>query len=132
MAGGGRVLEQGSHDVLIGASSEDIRLRTTVLLDGEPVRPASGGPAGLAEAGGGWRAPTSTSSQPGTAIVGRTRSAGDTVTPVGSGSGELAYRSCDFGTGVTGRGPAPEGSGAGPLPHGGDAPILNLPENGSH
>jgi beta-glucosidase len=39
--------------------------------------------------------------QSGIAIVDRTRTAGDAVTPA-EGTAELVYRACDFGAGVTG------------------------------
>lgn len=38
--------------------------------------------------------------QSGVAIVDRTRTAGDAVTPADGGAAELVYRACDFGTGV--------------------------------
>ncbi|WP_141311070.1 glycoside hydrolase family 3 C-terminal domain-containing protein [Streptomyces spinoverrucosus] len=86
-------LYPGPYDVLIGASSEDIRLRTTVTLDGEPATPRAVVRRGLDAA--------DFDEQSGTEIVDRTKTSGDAVTPVGGGSGELVYRACDFGTGVT-------------------------------
>ncbi|MER7841443.1 glycoside hydrolase family 3 C-terminal domain-containing protein [Streptomyces sp. NPDC096040] len=87
-------LEQGPYDVLVGASSEDIRLRTTVILDGAQAAPRDvvsrrGLPAADFD------------EQSGIAIVDRTKSEGDAVTPKGDGLGELVYRDCDFGQGVT-------------------------------
>ncbi|MGW2964020.1 glycoside hydrolase family 3 C-terminal domain-containing protein [Streptomyces sp. NPDC001220] len=88
-----RRLEQGPYDVLVGASSEDIRLRTTVVLDGEQAAPRDvTSERGLDAAG--------FDEQSGIAIVDRTRTAGDAVTPKGDGLGELVYRDCDFGQGV--------------------------------
>ncbi|MBV7698057.1 glycoside hydrolase family 3 C-terminal domain-containing protein [Streptomyces sp. TRM70350] len=86
-------LEPGAYDILIGASSEDIRLRTTVTLDGEPATPRAVVRRGLEAA--------DFDEQSGTEIVDRTKTSGDAVTPVDGGSGELVYRACDFGTGVT-------------------------------
>ncbi|MER5531027.1 glycoside hydrolase family 3 C-terminal domain-containing protein [Streptomyces sp. NPDC002677] len=87
-------LEQGPYEVLVGASSEDVRLRTTVILDGEPAVPRDvTAQHGLEVAG--------FDDQSGIAIVDRTRTAGDAVTPKGDGLGELVYRDCDFGQGVT-------------------------------
>ncbi|WP_217554913.1 glycoside hydrolase family 3 protein [Streptomyces sp. GbtcB6] len=93
VARGGRRLEAGAYDVLAGASSEDIRLRTTVVLDGEPAAPRPAAEHGLAAA--------DFDEQSGIAIVDRTRTEGDAVTPGGDGPGELVYRDCDFGAGVT-------------------------------
>lgn len=86
-------LEPGSYELLIGASSEDVRLRTTVSLDGEPAAPRALLRQGLSAA--------DFDEQSGGEIVDRTRAAGDAVTPVLGGTAELTYRHCDFGTGVT-------------------------------
>lgn len=91
---GARRLEPGPYDVLVGASSEDIRLRTTLVLDGEPATPRPVAEHGLDAAG--------FDEQSGIAIVDRTRTEGDAVTPEDAGTGELVYRDCDFGAGVTG------------------------------
>ncbi|MEU1401291.1 glycoside hydrolase family 3 C-terminal domain-containing protein [Streptomyces sp. NPDC005728] len=93
VAQGGRRLEQGPYDLLLGASSEDIRLRTTLTLDGEPPAPRAAARRGLDAA--------DFDEQSGIAIVDRTKTAGDAVTPAEGVSGELVYRSCDFGDGVT-------------------------------
>ncbi|GGN11876.1 glycoside hydrolase family 3 protein [Streptomyces fuscichromogenes] len=94
VARGGHRLEAGPYDVLAGASSEDIRLRTTVVLDGEPAAPRPVAEHGLAAA--------DFDEQSGIAIVDRTKAQGDAVTAAGDGAGELVYRGCDFGSGVTG------------------------------
>ncbi|MFD7404776.1 glycoside hydrolase family 3 C-terminal domain-containing protein [Streptomyces sp. NPDC059866] len=86
-------LEPGPYDILVGASSEDIRLRTTVTLTGEPAAPRPVTELGLDAA--------DFDEQSGTEIVDRTKTSGDAVTPVAGGTGELIYRACDFGTGVT-------------------------------
>ncbi|MDN0199771.1 glycoside hydrolase family 3 C-terminal domain-containing protein [Streptomyces sp. S.PNR 29] len=86
-------LEPGPYALLAGASSEDVRLRTTVTLDGEPVAPRPVVRRGLAAA--------DFDEQSGTEIVDRTKVSGDAVTPVAGTSGELVYRACDFGAGVT-------------------------------
>ncbi|MFE0675189.1 glycoside hydrolase family 3 C-terminal domain-containing protein [Streptomyces sp. NPDC058867] len=86
-------LDPGPYELLVGGSSEDVRLRTTVLLAGTPVPPRAVREHGLAAA--------DFDEQSGTAIVDRTRTAGDAVTPSGSRTGELLYRACDFGAGVT-------------------------------
>jgi beta-glucosidase len=87
-------LEPGPYALLVGASSEDVRLSATVTLDGEPAAPRPVGERGLAAA--------DFDEQSGTEIVDRTKVAGDAVTPAVGRAGELLYRDCDFGTGVTG------------------------------
>ena len=86
-------LEPGPYELLAGASSEDVRLRTTFLLDGEPGAPRPVLQRGLEGA--------DFDEQSGVEIVDRTRSAGDAVTAAGGRTGELVYRDCDFGSGVT-------------------------------
>ncbi|MFD3588502.1 glycoside hydrolase family 3 C-terminal domain-containing protein [Streptomyces sp. NPDC058683] len=93
VARGGRRMEPGPYDLLVGASSEDIRLRTTLVLEGEAAAPRPVAARGLPAA--------DFDEQSGIAIVDRTRSEGDAVTPKGDGLGELVYRDCDFGRGVT-------------------------------
>ncbi|MFI8190340.1 glycoside hydrolase family 3 C-terminal domain-containing protein [Streptomyces sp. NPDC085946] len=87
-------VEPGPYELLAGASSEDVRLRATVVLDGEPGAPRPVAARGLDAAG--------FDEQSGTEIVDRAKVSGDAVTPVAGGSGELLYRACDFGAGVTG------------------------------
>ncbi|MFG2785499.1 glycoside hydrolase family 3 C-terminal domain-containing protein [Streptomyces prunicolor] len=93
VARGGHRLEPGAYDLLVGASSEDIRLRTTVTLTGEPAAPRAVLQHGLAVA--------DFDEQSGGEIVDRTKVAGDAVTPAQGGTAELTYRHCDFGAGVT-------------------------------
>ncbi|PWI15127.1 sugar hydrolase [Streptomyces sp. Act143] len=86
-------LEPGPYDLLVGTSSEDVRLRTTVVLDGEPGRPRPVTERGLDGA--------DFDEQSGAEIVDRTKTAGDAVTPAPDRTAELLYRACDFGPGVT-------------------------------
>ncbi|MGW8064402.1 glycoside hydrolase family 3 C-terminal domain-containing protein [Streptomyces ziwulingensis] len=86
-------VEPGPYALLVGASSEDVRLTATVTLEGEPAAPRPVRARGLEAAG--------FDEQSGTEIVDRTRTAGDAVTPVAGRTGELLYRDCDFGAGVT-------------------------------
>ncbi|MFE5598955.1 glycoside hydrolase family 3 C-terminal domain-containing protein [Streptomyces coelicoflavus] len=86
-------LEPGPYDLLVGASSEDVRLSATVTVDGEPAAPRPVRERGLEAAG--------FDEQSGTEIVDRTKVTGDAVTPTAEGTAELLYRACDFGTGVT-------------------------------
>ncbi|MFI2202742.1 glycoside hydrolase family 3 C-terminal domain-containing protein [Streptomyces sp. NPDC020192] len=90
---GGPRLETGPYDLLVGASSEDVRLRTTLHLDGTAPAPRPVVRRGLAGA--------DFDEQSGIEIVDRTRTAGDAVTPAEGGTAELVYRACDFGPGVT-------------------------------
>ncbi|MFI7404746.1 glycoside hydrolase family 3 C-terminal domain-containing protein [Streptomyces sp. NPDC049541] len=84
--------EPGPYELLAGASSEDVRLRTTVTLDGEASAPRPVLRRGLDAA--------DFDEQSGIEIVDRTKSAGDAVTPVEGRAGELLYRDCDFGKGA--------------------------------
>ncbi|MFE7727091.1 glycoside hydrolase family 3 C-terminal domain-containing protein [Streptomyces anthocyanicus] len=87
-------LEPGPYAMLVGASSEDVRLSTTVTIDGEPAVPRPVGARGVQA--------VDFDEQSGTEIVDRTKAAGDAVTAVSGRTGELLYRDCDFGAGVTG------------------------------
>ncbi|GAA3779389.1 glycoside hydrolase family 3 C-terminal domain-containing protein [Streptomyces phyllanthi] len=84
--------EPGAYELLVGASSEDIRLSTTIDLDGEPAAPRPVREHGLDAA--------AFDDQRGTEIVDRTKTSGDAVTPVDGGTGELLFHDCDFGDGV--------------------------------
>ncbi|MFF4488982.1 glycoside hydrolase family 3 C-terminal domain-containing protein [Streptomyces sp. NPDC001544] len=93
VARGRWLMEEGPYDLLVGASSEDVRLRATVHLDGDAAAPRPVLRYGLEAA--------DFDEQSGVALVDRTKVSGDAVTPVGEGIGELVYRDCDFGDGVT-------------------------------
>ncbi|KPI29336.1 Beta-glucosidase [Actinobacteria bacterium OK074] len=91
-------IEPGAYELLAGASSEDVRLRTTVEPAGEAAGPRPVRELGLAAA--------DFDEQRGTEIVDRTKVSGDAVTAAGGGEGELVFHACDFGpkgatTGVT-------------------------------
>ncbi|WP_329545220.1 glycoside hydrolase family 3 C-terminal domain-containing protein [Streptomyces sp. NBC_01356] len=85
-------LEPGAYELLVGASSEDIRLRTTVELDGEPATPRPVRELGLDAA--------DFDEQRNAVIVDRTKVTGDAVTPVDGVTCELVFRDCDFGDSV--------------------------------
>ncbi|MFH9552238.1 glycoside hydrolase family 3 C-terminal domain-containing protein [Streptomyces sp. NPDC017435] len=89
-------VESGPYEFLVGASSADVRLRTTVTLEGEPPLPRPVRRRGLEAA--------DFDEQSGAEIVDRTKVSGDAVTPAAGGAAELVYRACDFGTqnGTTG------------------------------
>lgn len=84
--------EPGAYELLVGASSEDTRLTTTIDLDGTPAVPRPVVELGLNAA--------DFDDQRGTQIVDRTKTSGDAVTPVADGAGELLFHDCDFGEGV--------------------------------
>ncbi|MFG2028496.1 glycoside hydrolase family 3 C-terminal domain-containing protein [Streptomyces sp. NPDC048825] len=90
-------LEPGAYEVLVGASSEDFRLRRTIELDGTPTLPRPILELGLDAA--------DFDEQRGAEIVDRTKVSGDAVTPAAAGEGEgeaeLVFRACDFGGGTT-------------------------------
>ncbi|UXY22224.1 glycoside hydrolase family 3 C-terminal domain-containing protein [Streptomyces cynarae] len=87
-------LEPGPYEILVGASSEDIRLRTTIEPPGEPAGPRPVRERGLEAA--------DFDEQRDTLIVDRTKVSGDSVAPAEDRTGELLFRRCDFGDGVTG------------------------------
>ncbi|WP_217130187.1 glycoside hydrolase family 3 protein [Streptomyces sp. AC558_RSS880] len=86
-------VEPGTYELLAGASSEDVRARTTVTLDGEPTAPRPVLERGLDAAG--------FDEQSGVEIVDRTKAVGDSVTAAAGKDGELLFRRCDFGGGAT-------------------------------
>ncbi|MET9155658.1 glycoside hydrolase family 3 C-terminal domain-containing protein [Streptomyces griseoflavus] len=86
-------VEPGAYELLAGASSEDVRVRATLALEGEPALPRPVLERGLDAA--------DFDEESATVIVDRTRTAGDSVTAVAGKDGELLFRHCDFGTGVT-------------------------------
>ncbi|WP_327351350.1 glycoside hydrolase family 3 C-terminal domain-containing protein [Streptomyces sp. NBC_01304] len=91
----------GTYEFMAGASSADIRLSTSLRIDGEPIAARPVREAGLAAA--------AYDEQLGTEIVDRTRTSGDAVTALGGlgglkglgelggAEGELVFRACDFG-----------------------------------
>ncbi|MFE9031892.1 glycoside hydrolase family 3 C-terminal domain-containing protein [Streptomyces iakyrus] len=87
-------VEPGAYELLAGASSEDVRLRTSVALEGEPTLPRPVVANGLPAAG--------FDEYSGIEIVDRTKVSGDAVTPADGATGELVYRACDFGRGISG------------------------------
>ncbi|MCX4830615.1 glycoside hydrolase family 3 C-terminal domain-containing protein [Streptomyces sp. NBC_01016] len=77
---------EGAYELLVGASSADIRLAETLRMDGDAPAPRPALTEGLAAA-------TYDERRGDIEIVDRTKTHGDAVT----GTGELLYRECDFG-----------------------------------
>ncbi|MFC4507526.1 MULTISPECIES: glycoside hydrolase family 3 C-terminal domain-containing protein [Streptomyces] len=111
-------LEPGPYDVLVGGSSEDVRLRGTVVLGGEPATPRPVRRRALAAA--------DFDEQSGTELVDLTKVSGDAVTPAAGDSGELVYRACDFGADTTGVTVTVAGEGTVELSLGGGAATARL------
>ncbi|MFJ8822775.1 glycoside hydrolase family 3 C-terminal domain-containing protein [Streptomyces sp. NPDC102467] len=85
----------GTYELLLGASSEDIRHTVRLTVEGDEPMPRPVRTDGLEAA--------AYDEQHGTEIVDRTKTRGDAVTITDAAAGELLYRSCDFGPdGVTG------------------------------
>ncbi|MFC4465784.1 glycoside hydrolase family 3 C-terminal domain-containing protein [Streptomyces xiangluensis] len=123
-------LEPGAYEVLVGASSEDIRLRRTIELDGTPTLPRPILGLGLDAA--------DFDEQRGAEIVDRTKVSGDAVTPAaagedvgesvgeGDGEAELVFRACDFGGGTTSVSVDAAGEGSVELALAGDQVLTRL------
>ncbi|MFE4059174.1 glycoside hydrolase family 3 C-terminal domain-containing protein [Streptomyces sp. NPDC059096] len=92
VAHGAWTVPAGTYVFEAAASSADIRCSVPVAVAGETPRPRSVVKDGLYAA--------DYDEQTGTAIVDRTKSSGDAVTPL-HGSGELLFNDCDFGAGAT-------------------------------
>ncbi|MER6374150.1 glycoside hydrolase family 3 C-terminal domain-containing protein [Streptomyces mirabilis] len=115
VAQGRRRVAPGLHEILVGASSEDIRLTRTVDLDGEPSVPRPVMVGGLDA--------VNFDEQSDTEIVDRAKTSGDSVTPVAGRRGELVLRDCDFGKGAAGITVEAAGEGTVELSLG-DGPVL--------
>ncbi|OLZ74375.1 sugar hydrolase [Streptomyces sp. IMTB 2501] len=117
VAQGRQRVEPGRYEILVGASSEDIRLTRTVHLDGEPSLPRPVMAGGLDAA--------DFDDQRDTEIVDRTKTSGDSVAPVAGRRGELLFCDCDFGKGATGITVEAAGEGTVELSLG-DGPVLTV------
>ncbi|MFJ8450262.1 glycoside hydrolase family 3 C-terminal domain-containing protein [[Kitasatospora] papulosa] len=93
VAHGRWTVEPGAYEILAGASSADIRLTATEVVDVEAQGPRPVAARGL-EA-------VDFDRQKGTVILDRSKTDGDVVAPASAGEeGSLVYRACDFGEGV--------------------------------
>ncbi|WP_328513359.1 glycoside hydrolase family 3 C-terminal domain-containing protein [Streptomyces mirabilis] len=115
VAQGRRRVAPGLHEILVGASCEDIRLTRTVDLDGEPSVPRPVMVGGLDA--------VNFDEQSDTEIVDRAKTSGDSVAPVAGRRGELVLRDCDFGKGAAGITVEAAGEGTVELSLG-DGPVL--------
>jgi beta-glucosidase len=89
VARGRFVVEAGAYDVLVGASSDDIRLDAALEAVGETIGPRDGASIAAADFDDAFRV----------AIVDETRERGDAVAPVQDGAW-IAFRDVDLGAGV--------------------------------
>ncbi|MEU5607693.1 glycoside hydrolase family 3 C-terminal domain-containing protein [Streptomyces sparsogenes] len=117
VAQGRQRVAPGLHEILVGASSEDIRLAGTVDLDGEPSVPRPVMVGGLDA--------VDFDDQSDTEIVDRAKTSGDSVAPVAGRRGELVFRDCDFGDGAAGITVEVAGEGTVELSLG-DGPVLTV------
>ncbi|GEC06060.1 sugar hydrolase [Streptomyces spinoverrucosus] len=115
VAQGRQRVAPGLYEILVGASSEDIRLTETIDLDGEPSVPQPVMVGGLDA--------VDFDEQSDTEIVDRTKTSGDSVAPVAGRRGELLFRDCDFGKGAAGITMEAAGEGTVELSLG-DGPVL--------
>lgn len=115
VAQGRQRVAPGRYEILVGASSEDIRLAGTVGLDGEPSVPRPVMVGGLDA--------VDFDDQSDTEIVDRAKTSGDSVAPVAGRRGELVLRDCDFGKGAAGITVEAAGEGTVELSLG-DGPVL--------
>ncbi len=105
----------GDYRIAVGASSEDLRLTATVGLEGEPSLPRPVMAKGLDA--------VDFDEQSDTEIVDRTKTSGDSVSPVPGRRGELVFRDCDFADGAAEV--TVEATGAGTVELAlGDGPVL--------
>ncbi|MFC5173232.1 glycoside hydrolase family 3 C-terminal domain-containing protein [Streptomyces mutomycini] len=116
-------VEPGAYEVLAGASSADIRLTGTAVVDGEAQGPRPVAARGLEAVDYDW--------QKDTEILDRTKTEGDAVAPASAGrEGSLVYRACDFGEGVDGLAFLVSGEGSITVSAGGQVFLLQFPDSG--
>ncbi|WP_128436107.1 glycoside hydrolase family 3 C-terminal domain-containing protein [Streptomyces cyaneus] len=115
VAQGRQRVAPGLYELLVGASSEDIRLAQSIELDGEPSVPRPVMMGGLDA--------VDFDDQSDTEIVDRAKTSGDSVAPVADRRGELVFRDCDFGKGAAGITMEAAGEGTVELSVG-DGPVL--------
>ncbi|MGW0788583.1 glycoside hydrolase family 3 C-terminal domain-containing protein [Streptomyces sp. NPDC002911] len=123
VAHGRWTVEPGTYEILAGASSADIRLTATVIVDGEAEGPRPVAAFGLEAADYDW--------QQGTEIVDRAKTEGDAVAPASADEeGRLIYRACDFGEGVDGLTFLVSGEGRISVSGGGHSLLTQFPATG--
>ncbi|MFF9687490.1 glycoside hydrolase family 3 C-terminal domain-containing protein [Streptomyces sp. NPDC014623] len=123
VAHGRWAVEPGTYEILAGASSADIRLIATVIVDGETQGPRPVAERGLEAVDYDW--------QKDTQILDRTKTEGDAVAPASTDrEGSLVYRACDFGEGVDGLAFLVSGEGSLTASVGGHSSVLQFPDTG--
>ncbi|MFC9948736.1 glycoside hydrolase family 3 C-terminal domain-containing protein [Streptomyces pratensis] len=123
VAHGRWTVEPGAYEILAGASSADIRLTATAVVDGEAQGPRPVAAHGLDAVDYDW--------QKDTEILDRTKTEGDVVAPASAGQeGRLVYRACDFGEGVDGLSFLVSGEGSVSVSVGGHSTALRFPDTG--
>ncbi|WP_217226232.1 glycoside hydrolase family 3 C-terminal domain-containing protein [Streptomyces anulatus] len=123
VAHGRWTVEPGAYEVLAGASSADIRLIATAVVDGTAQGPRPVATRGL-EA-------VDYDRQKDTEILDRTKTEGDVVAPASADQeGSLVYRACDFGEGVSGLRFLASGEGRITVSVGGHSLALPFPDTG--
>ncbi|MEU6393518.1 glycoside hydrolase family 3 C-terminal domain-containing protein [Streptomyces sp. NPDC046939] len=111
----------GTYELLVGASSEDIRHTIPLTVAGDAPAPRPVRTDGLAAA--------SYDEQRGTEIVDRTKTTGDAVTTASGAAGELLYQTCDFGPeGVSGVRVEAAGEGVVEIVDGGSVTVPATPD----
>ncbi|MGW0781830.1 glycoside hydrolase family 3 C-terminal domain-containing protein [Streptomyces sp. NPDC002913] len=123
VAHGRWTVDPGAYEFLAGASSDDIRLTATAVVDGETPGPRPVAERGLEAA--------DYDRQEHTEILDRTKTDGDTVAPAaGDRAGQLLYRDCDFGDGADGLVFHYAGGGSLTVSVAGHSIELSLPDTG--
>ncbi|MFE3518804.1 glycoside hydrolase family 3 C-terminal domain-containing protein [Streptomyces sp. NPDC059166] len=113
----------GTYELLAGASSADIRLTATTVVEGSPEGPRPVAGRGLEAA--------DYDLQHGTEIVDRAKPSGDAVTPASpDAEGQLVYRACDLGGRVKGLAFLVSGEGTISATAGGQNLALRIPRTG--
>ena len=123
VAHGRWAVEPGGYEILVGASSADIRLTTTTEVGGEALGPRPVKERGIEAA--------DYDRQQGTELVDRAKTEGDAVAPASADDeGRLVYRACDFGDGVRALAFQVSGEGRVTVSAAGHNSLIQFPDTG--